>query len=230
MNLRKHVFLLLGSISGMSCAYSQSFTQPNIGLKSHETLEISKVETASDKTVVFISIENRIEGGNFCADRNIYIIDSDGQKLKLEKAAGIPVCPDSYKFKSKGEKLQFTLDFPPLNPGIKWIDIVEECYNNCFSFYGVTLDNDLNKKLDEGFSSAEKGEISKAISIFKGIIDSSVDNQNGSTGALYADIITLEYKSGNISSAREWYKKMLSSKAPRLDLYIKNVNSIGMKF
>jgi hypothetical protein len=209
---------------------SQSYINPNFALKSHETLEILKVEIAAEKTTLYLSIENRIEGGTFCADRNIYLLDPDGKKIEMKKSTGIPTCPETYKFKSIGEKLQFTLEFPPLKPGTEWIDLIEDCSSNCFSFYGITLDTDLNRKLDEGFSLAEKGEKARAITIFREILYSSNEKATGISGALYTEIITMEYKSGNISSAGEWYKRMLSSNSPRLELYIKNLNSRGIKY
>jgi hypothetical protein len=224
------VSLILIYLSASSNLFSQIYTKPNYALKSHETLEMLKVESAPASTILYLSIENRIEGGTFCADKKIYLLDADGTKYDLKKSVGIPTCPVSYKFKNIGEKLAFTLEFPPLKQGTKWIDLIEECSSNCFSLYGITLDGDLNKKLDEGFSLADKGENGKAISVFSEILNSTDSKMNGIDGALYTEIVTMEFKSGNISNAREWYKRMLSSNSPRLNLYIKNLNSRGIKF
>jgi hypothetical protein len=210
--------------------FSQTIFNPNYALKTPETLEILKIEVTPEKTLFYLSIENQRNGGSFCADKNIYLQDEQGKKYDLKRSAGIPVCPASYKFKSIGEKLQFTLEFPTLKAGTRWIDIVENCSSDCFSFYGITLDMDLNRKLDEGFAFAEKGENSKAISIFREILNNSGSTKNGIDGALYTEIITMEYKSGNIASSGEWYKRMLSSNSPRLELYIRNLNSRGIKF
>ncbi|MBA4322161.1 MAG: hypothetical protein C0408_05025, partial [Odoribacter sp.] len=148
----KNIISVLSLLSVCSVnALSQLIDQPNTGLRSHETLELTKIEITPGKTVVYFTIENRIEDGNFCADKNIFIIYPDGRRIKLVNSSGIPECPDSYKFKSIGEKLEFSLTFPPLKPDTQWIDIVEECTSNCFHFYGITLNNDLNKKLDEAF-------------------------------------------------------------------------------
>lgn len=210
--------------------HSQTVEQPNYALKSHETLEITKVEITPVKTVVSLTIENRIEGGKFCADKNIFIIYPDGTRSNLTSSNGIPVCPETYKFKTIGEKLHFTLDFPPLKTGTKWIDIVEDCNDNCFSFYGVTLNTELNGKINEALSMAEKGEIKRAIAFYKDILNSLLAADQGIKGALYTDIITLLLKTGDKVGADEWYEKMVVSKAPRLDLYIKNLNSRGIKY
>jgi hypothetical protein len=220
------LFITTGTIN----LFSQTFIQPNYGIKSHATLEIKKIEVTSEKTTVWLTIENRISGGNFCADRNIFIIDPARVKYKLNKATGIPVCPDTHKFKKIGEEIEFFLIFPPLKAGTEWIDIIEDCPDNCFSFFGVTLDNFLNKRIEEAFILAEEGESKKAIEEYKKILSLLGGKNSGVEGGLYCDIISLLIKSGDESSAKEWYGKMVSSKAPRLDQYIKNLNSRGIKY
>ena len=209
---------------------SQTYNQPNIGLKSHETLELRKIEITPEKTVVYLTIENRIDSGNFCADKNIFIIYPDGSRVKLINAVGIPQCPKTYKFKSIGEKLQFTLEFPPLKKGTKWIDIVEECKSNCFWIYGVTLDDELNKKLDDAFLLASTGDPGKTISLFRNLLE-SIDNQNpGIEGSLYINIINAAVEAGDKVEAAVWYKRLLTSHAPRLSEYVKYLNGRGIKF
>lgn len=182
----------------------------------------------SGSTIVYLTVENRIESGNFCADRNIYIIDPEGKKLKLKKSSGIPVCPDTYKFKSIGEKLKFTLEFPPLKTGTKWVDIIEECTSSCFWFYGVTLDADLNKKLDDVFVLASKGKTADNILLFKNILD-DIDDQNlGIEGLLYINIINAAAENDDKVTASVWYKRLISSHAPRVSEYIKFLNGRGI--
>ncbi len=210
---------------------SQTITKPNYALKSHETLEISKVDITSNATLIYFTVENkRNEGGNFCADKNIYLIYPDSKRLRLTKASNIPVCPDTYNFKSVGEKLQFTLEFPPLKPGTKWIDIIEECSSNCFWFYGVTLDNELNTRLDEAFELASKGTPAGNIILFKKILD-DIDSQNlGIEGLLYINIINSTIENADNANTILWYKRMVSSHAPRLSQYIKYLNDRGIKY
>lgn len=210
---------------------SQIVDKPNFALKSHETLEISKIEINEQSTLIYFTVENkRNEGGNFCADKNIYLIYPDGNRLKLTKASNIPVCPDTYNFKSIGEKLKFTLEFPPLKPGTKWIDIIEDCSSNCFSFYGVTLDNDLNNKIDDAFTLVENKEPAKALVNFIKIAD-SIDNKNlGIEGLIYINIIRLAKETGNTVKAAEWYNRLKSSGIPRSELCIKNLNSQGIVY
>jgi pentatricopeptide repeat protein len=177
-----------------------------------------------------LSVENRIPGGTFCADKNIYVIYPDGSRSKLLSSKGIPVCPDSYKFKVTGEMLHFTLSFPKLKEGTGWIDLVEECSDNCFSFYGIILDNELNTEISEAVNLAEMGETTKSIETYRSILSEISGNNNGVEGSLYSDIISLLVKTGKTTQAKEWYDKMLQSDSPRLDLHIKNLNSRGIRF
>ncbi len=227
--MKRGVFLLFG-LSGFLTLYSQSFILPNYGMKSHETLEISKIEVSSGGTSFYMTIENRIQGGTFCVDKNTFLIYPDGTRSKLVSASGIPVCPDSYKFKAPGEKLDFVLLFPPLKEGTGWIDLVEECSDHCFSFYGVTVDNDLNGKINESFALAEREETSKAIISLIDLIG-EIDKKNlGIEGLLYLTIVKLSDEAGSKAIAAEWYKKMKSSGAPRVNEYLKYLNDNGIRY
>lgn len=230
MTVRKLYFVLVFLTIGIGNIFSQTYYQPNIGLKSHETLEILKAELTAGSTIIYLSVENRIAGGAFCADRNIYIIYPDRTRIKVIKASGIPQCPEYYKFKTIGEKLSFSLTFPPLKPGTEWIDLIEDCSDNCFSFYGILLDSDLNKRIDEAVADVDNGEIDTAIALYKDIIGSVGTTGNGITGSLYSDLISLLVRKNYTAQASEWYKKLLTSDVPQLQLYIKNLNSRGIKF
>ncbi len=223
------------SIFIISCAFwgelfAQTFNRPNVGLKSPATLDIVKVEVTRDKTVISLSVENRLEGGYFCADKNIYITDSKGVRLNLRSSNGIPVCPDSYKFKRIGEKLDFTLTFPPLAAGCDWIDLVEECSDNCFSMYGIILDSKLNQLIDEAFSYAEKDEPAKSMVSFIKIADAEYIKNKGAAGLLYINIISLAAETGNKAKAAEWYNKLKTSSIPGALRYVKFLNEQGISF
>lgn len=227
--MKKALFITLLLNSGI-CLMAQTFNNPNYALKSHETLIISKIEVNRENTLIYLSIENRITGGNFCADKNITLSYPTGEKMKLIRAEGIPVCPDSYNFKRIGEKLDFRLTFPKLKEGTEWIDIVEECSDNCFSFYGVVLNEALNQKIDEAVNLAQKGESLNSIAKYQTILQEIQGKNIGIEGAIYSDLITLLMNTGKTVEARKWYDKMVSSKAPRLEMHLKNLKSRGIGF
>lgn len=231
MEIKKIVLMVCLIVIYTTHTYSQTIDKPSFALKSPETLEISKVEITAQNTLIYLSVENkRDEGGSFCADKRIYIIYPDGSRLNLTRAHNIPVCPDTYNFKNIGEKLQFTLEFPPLKPQTKWFDIIEDCTSNCFWFYGVTLDIALNTRLDEIFALASKGQPAGNIILFKNILD-DIDSLNlGVEGSLYINIINAAAENRDNVSTAVWYKRMAASHAPRLSQYLKYVNDMGIKY
>jgi hypothetical protein len=228
MKIKILISVLFFFVTGIINVNSQTFNHPNIGLKSHETLEISKIETTTQKTVIFLSVENRITGGYFCADKNIFIIYPDGTRTRLISSKGIPVCPESYKFKSIGEKLNFELTFSPLKHDTQWIDLIEDCADNCFSFYEVCLNDDLNKKIDDASMLAENKEPANALIDFVKIGDSLTSKNSGIEGLIYINIIKLAKETANTAKAAEWYSKLKLSGIPRCELYIKHLNSQGI--
>jgi hypothetical protein len=210
--------------------FAQVFDNPAIGLKSHQTMEISRVECQKDKTLVFVSVENRINGGTFCADKNIFIIQPDGSKLKLEKASGIPTCPASHKFKRVGEILEFTLIFPPIQHGTGWFNIIEECTDNCFSVYGVLLNTEFTARIDLAASYVDRGQVDTAINLYQAMINDADESEAGIKGSLYSDLITILSSKGYSANAAEWYRKLAESDLPQKDLYLDNLNVRGIKY
>jgi hypothetical protein len=227
---KRLISLLLFFLSGGLSSFSQTFLLPNAALKSHETLDIMKIVTSEDKTQIFLKVENRIKGGNFCADKNIYLICPDGTRSLLVSSNGIPVCPDTYKFKSPGEQLDFVLTFPPVKKGTESFNLIEDCQDNCFSFYGIILDNDLNKKIDDAFAIVENKEPAKALVSFVEIAGETGNKNPGAEGLLYLNIVRLYKSTGNSVKAGEWYKKLESSGLQETALYIKHLNSLGIKY
>ena len=228
MKIRVTISVLFFLVTCFVKINSQTFNHPNIGLKSHETLEISKVEISPQNTLIFLSVENRITGGYFCADKDIFIIYPDGTRSRLTSSTGIPVCPETYKFTSIGEKLNFELTFPPLKPNTQWIDLVEDCSDNCFSFFGICLNSYLNKKIDDASVLAEKDEPAEALMNFIKIAGAIDSKNSGIEGLIYINIIKLAKETNNIQKASEWYSKLKLSGIPRNELYIKHLNSQGI--
>lgn len=209
---------------------AQNFMVPAIGLKSHQTMEVLRVELQPQHVVVHLSIENMREGGTFCADRNIFMIYPDGRRVKIEKASGIPQCPDVHKFKKQGEILAFSLMFPALETGTGWFDIIEECSDNCFTLYGILLNQSFTSGIDEALSYAEKGFTDSAIGLYQKLIAEAGPAESGITGSLYSDLISLMVSKGYKAMAADWYRKLAASDVPRKELYLQNLNFRGIKF
>ena len=229
--MKKRMFLIsVLSVLITGLTDSQTYFSPNYSLKSHETLNITKVEVKPEGTFIHLSIENRIGKGTFCADKKIFIIFPDGQKSKLVSSSGIPVCPDTYKFKTIGEKLEFVLTFPRLKEKTEWIDLIEDCSENCFSFYGITLNTTLNRMIDDAFALVENNEQAKAIDSFINIAEVIDEKNYGIEGLLYINIIKLARETGDEIKAKSWYKRLLLSGAPRFMTYVRFLNDQGIKY
>lgn len=230
MILKTYMPALFLLAANFAVASAQVFTAPAVGLKSLQTMEVMSIELSPAKTVIRLSVGNRIKGGTFCADRNIFIINPDGSKLKLLKASGIPNCPESYKFRKEGEILEFSLTFPALQPGTGWIDLVEECSQNCFSVYGILLNNDFSRRIDEAISQVDKGRIDSAIGLYTKLIQEAGPSEAGIVGSLYSDLISLLAGKGYTANATDWYRKLASSDLPGKQMYIDNLNFRGIRY
>ena len=217
--------LLIAEILTMS----QVIIRPNYTLKSHETLNIEKIEILQGSTVFHMSIENRIPGGYFCADRNIFIVYPDGTRTRLVSSKGIPVCPQTHRFKKEGEKLEFTLTFQSLKKA-DCIDLIEECSDNCFAFYGIVLKDETNKLLNEVFAHADTGELTKALDILKRLNDNTENPDCGITGIICLTTIKLAREAGNEELAAQFYRILNVSKDPRRDVYLNHLNSLGIRY
>ena len=95
MKERKSTILAL--LFFATAVQAQVIDHPNCGMKSPNTLVIEKVETINGLSTFYCSVENQINDGYFCADKNIYIVYSDGTKSKMISSKGIPNCPDTFK-------------------------------------------------------------------------------------------------------------------------------------
>ena len=191
-------------------------------------MEIRKVEMNPEGTMFYMSIVNRIKGGSFCADKNIVMIYPDGTSEKLIRSEGIPSCPDQFRFRYDGERLDFILRFPPVRPGTQWVDLVEKCNDNCFSIYGITLDNMLNDRINGIFARIGKEKPALIIPDLVKLINETDQQNNGAEGLLYLTVIKLYRDAGDNEKASEWYGKLKSSGAPSLQRYLQNLSSQGI--
>ncbi len=208
----------------------QVIEHPNCGMIRPVSLSVLKVETTGTRTKLYFSLQNQIKDGYFCAEKSIYLVYPDGTKSKLSKATGIPVCPDVHRFREPGEKIDFVLEFPALKAGTLWVDLLEECTSDCMNIYGITLDNSLNKELDDLFAGAEKVTPEESILMFRKMIEKLNGKTTGIEGLLYINIINASLEANDKVGASVWYRRLLSSGAPRLSYYIKYLNDKGVRF
>ncbi len=199
---------------------SQTIDHPNYGLKSHPTLSIESIHSGGTSTTLFMSIENRVLDGSFCADKKIYIILPDGEKLRIKSVTGIPRCPDSYYFENIGDKLQFTLEFPALPEGTKWFDLLEDCDDACFSFNSVILNPLLNQKIDHAFSLVESKKLKEAYNEYEALLPEFSGLNCSFEGAVYYNLILLSKQLSEDDKAIEWQVRLKNSQIPLKEKFI----------
>jgi hypothetical protein len=198
------LFFLSFHISG------QIINFPNVGVKSHPTLTIEKIEYKPDAINILLSVKNESEqGGWFCADKNIYMQDLlTHKKYKLIKSENIPVCPESHQFKKAGEVLKFTLYFPPLEQDVKYIDLIEDCNNACFFFKGVILDKSFNEKIEFAYQLYAHNKSEQSVEAFSKIITEYPDFPYG---IFYFNLIKIYSELNQWEKVKEWYLKLSDS-------------------
>jgi hypothetical protein len=212
------------------CANSQTIVKPNFGMKSHETLEIDSIETDGKTSRISMVIENKTKDGFFCADSNIYVVLPQNKKLKLIATKGIPICPESYHFKTFGEKLKFSLVFPPFPPNIKWIDLIENCDDRCFSFNTIILDNLLNGRIDVAYNLMNGGKNSEAITSFEKIMEEIKTDKMPLEGNMLMNLIFLNLRIGNREKAKVYYENLKNLKTTDSARYLEILKTSGIVF
>ena len=207
----------------------QSVLSPNYGLKSPLTADLTRVDFSDKSTVVWLTITSDINNAWFCIDRNTFLIEPDGSRVRIADLKGLPYCPATYRFKRPGEKISVSLTFPPTGI-LPWLSVVEECVGGCLSFRGIITDADLNNLLNQAYDLEGKGEDMAAYRIFEDILNRTDSLNLGIEGSLFTNLILLDRRMGRPETARRWYDSMLTADTPDLRLYLDNLKSQGVNY
>jgi hypothetical protein len=222
-------FLLALFINSVLICRGQIYENPVAAEQSHADLIIDKIEITHDNTIVTLNITNQMQpGGWFCADNNIILKNSKGtQEYKLVRSENIPICPQKYEFKRKGEILQFLLYFPPIDTSIVFIDLIENCDQACFSFRGIILDNIHNKKVitfEKALDLFTRGAINESIPLFKQVLDGQPTIESHIFGLSYYYLV-LSYQSLNDKANIDlWYNALKNADVPLKSDILKELN------
>lgn len=133
-------------------AKAQIIENPKIESQRNNNIGIIKIENTNYNTIihfVYRASEEYENGGWFNVNPSIYIKSSSGYtKYKLVKADGVPLAPEKKQCDFAGQILTFRLIFQKVDNYIDKIDIIEDDTENCFNFYGVSLNtsNESNTK------------------------------------------------------------------------------------
>lgn len=210
---------------------AQVYDNPIAGKQSHPELEITQIKITDTETIISLKITNkRDNGGWFCADKDIYIKNSNGiEKFQLMRSENIPTCPNQHEFAIAGETLEFKLYFPKIPTDIMFIDLVEDCNNACFYFTGIILNNEHNNNIvsfEKGFDLYQNKEFIEAIPYFEKIIQTKIPIQSQIYGLSYYYLINIYHESGNIEKVNMLYDKLKTSDLDDKETFIKELKRL----
>ena len=187
---------------------SQVIIKPNFALATHPIV-VDKIMYSDSLIYVTLTIQNQIEKGEFCTNEIVYLLEYQNQsKAYLIEAKGIPTCPETYKFTTPGEKLSFELKFSSFDETPKYINIVEDCEDNCFSIYGVILDEKMNDDINQAYGFFKSGNLDFALSKFR---TAARENPGYPFAFLYGNIIEIYAMQEDYEKASEWFKFLNAS-------------------
>jgi hypothetical protein len=193
-------------------AQVQVYQRPNFSFTTHETLDLESIEIDDNQTRIYLSILNRKLGASFCVDTNTYIRNSLGtEEYKLIESMGVPDCPDVHKFSIVGKKLSFILVFPPISKEIKYIDIIENCQDACFSIRYVLLDYEINEAINQGLNLYESRKMSESLKVFEDLMLSRNDNVSPVFGTIYLYMMSINYELGQSKEIRRLFDELKQS-------------------
>ena len=208
---------------------AQVFEKPSFSLTSHPTLEITNIEKWEDQTVLNIRVKNQRLSGSFCFDRQSFIVNSLGtEEWKLTALDGIPACPDQHRFKSIGEVLDFSLVFPAIPDEVKYIDLREGCEDACVSVKYILLDEEMNKRINEGFNLYEIGRLSASLQVFEDIMETGYDNYSPVFGTLYLYMMSIHYELGQSKEIKRIFNELKESSVIGRDEFIETARDTGL--
>ncbi len=209
---------------------AQVYENPIAGKQSHPELEITKIEITDSETIISLKVTNkRSQGGWFCADENIYIKNSTGIEVyQLIKSENIPTCPNQHEFAYTGEILEFKLYFEKISDDIKFIDLIENCNNACFSFFNIILDNEHNEKIrafEKGFDLYQNNEFDKSIPYFEKVLEENINIQSQIHGLSYYYLILIYKNMDNMEMVNHWYNKLINSDIQDKETFVKELKN-----
>lgn len=204
----KNISLLLIAIFITASIFSQVITKPNYALATHPIV-VDQIKISDSLITIKLTIQNQIEGGEFCANEIMYLLEyQNNSKTYLLKATGIPTCPDAYKFEAIGEKLTFELEFSSFDEIPKYFNIVEDCDENCFSIYGVIIDEKMNEDINQAYSFFKADNLDFALSSFR---TAARENPGYPFAFIYGNIIEIYAMKEDYEKAKQWYQFLNAS-------------------
>ncbi len=232
--MKKFTFASLIIFLTLSALFAQKYDNPIAQKITHPELQIISIEISDSNTIITLKVTNkRNQGGWFCADEQIYLKNSKGTEMyELIRSENIPTCPEQFKFSYVGQELNFTLYFPPISKDIRFLDLIEDCSNACFSFHGIILDNEHNEKIrafEQGFELYQNLQHKEAIPLFEKVLTGDISIDSHIYGLSYYYLIIIYKELGDADKMNEWYEKLFNSNLDDKATFIKELEKEEIK-
>ncbi len=227
MDISKIISLLAALLIGSAALSAQEAVQPNYGMKSPATAEVVRVKITGSQTLVDMSIQNEIRDGHFCIDKDTYLVYGDGIKMRLKEVKGLPLCPERHEFRTVGEKVYFTLVFDALPGGTPWFDIIEYCGTGCLSVLGLTMDKEINGKIDAAYNALDRADPERAMDIFRELLPGLRSSAHGLTGSVYLSLAELLDANKRAGELQELISGFESTPMPQKEKYRQILMDMG---
>ena len=124
--------------------------------------------------------------------------------------------------------LEFKLYFEKISDKIKFIDLIENCNNACFSFFSIILDNKHNEKIrafEKGFDLYQNNEFEKSIIYFEKVLEGELTIDSQIYGLSYYYLILIYKDQKKPEKVEEFYKKLTNSDLQDKETFIKELKN-----
>lgn len=230
----KNILLSIILIGFTSTLFAQIvINNPASGEQTHPELVITSISLYNDSTVIKLSVENKlVQGGWFCADKNIYLETTIDRKIfRIVKANGIPTCPSVHSFKRVSEILSFSLTFPEIPKDTRLLNLIEECDKSCFKFKGIILSEKLNNDIrlySQGVELYAANKTNEAIDCFTKVVEVIPPFPTHVYGYSYFNLIRIYNANGNKITAKFWLDQLEKSTLPDKQYFINSLQKEGI--
>jgi len=111
---------------------------------------------------------------------------------------------------------------------IAYIDLIENCAQNCVSIKYILLDDELNSNLNEGIRQYELGKAKASLQVFQDLMAEKYDDYSPVFGTVYLYMISLQYELGNSKDARVVFQQLKDSNIAGRDEFIETAKETGI--
>lgn len=209
--MNRYFLVVLFVCGAVFSGIAQNVLNPNYAEASHP-LVVKQITRTTNSLVFELALTNQIEKGYFCADKSVSISNkTTAFQANMLRSEGIPTCPDVHRFAQVGEVLNFQLTFPAVNKKLVYINLKENCNDNCFQVQGIVLDPRLNTEIDLAHRYFEEGKTDLAVGIYRKIVTERSDYPFAIS---YFNLIHFLVKQQNFTEAKQWYEQLKATHFP----------------